>query len=71
MVTAVEDTSEAYADNFSVKIKRMEGDGDYRQKLVDQLGVKGWRREMFCLELEAALYRAGLMKRWDVTVGAS
>lgn len=71
VVTSVEDTSEAYAGDFSEKIKRMEGDGEYRQKLVDKLGVKGWRGEMFRLELEAALYRAGLMKRWDVVVGAS
>jgi len=49
-------------------IRRMEGDSDFRQKLVDELGVRGWKREMFCLELEAALYRAGLMKRWEVFV---
>jgi hypothetical protein len=71
VVTSIEDTSEAYAGALSEIITRMEGDSDYRQKLVDQLGVRGWRREMFCLELEAALYRAGLMKRWEVFVGVS
>ena len=71
MVTSIEDESEAYAGVLSETIKRMEGDSDYRQKLVDELGVRGWRREMFCLELEAALYRAGLMKRWEVFVSVS
>ena len=71
VVTSVEDTSEAYAGVLSEIIKRMEDDNDYRQKSVDELGVQGWRREMFCLELEAALYRAGLMKRWEVLVGLS
>ena len=69
VVTSIEDTSEAYAGVLSDVIKRMEGDNDYRQKSTDELGVQGWRREMFCLELEAALYRGGLMKRWEVLVG--
>ena len=71
VVTSIEDTSEAYAGVLSEIIKRMEGDNDYRQKSVDELGVQGWKREMFCLELEAALYKAGLMKRWEVLVGLS
>lgn len=71
VVTSIEDTSETYAGALSDTIKRMEGDSNYRQELVDRLGVKGWRREMFCLELEAALYRAGLMKRCEVLVGVS
>jgi hypothetical protein len=71
VVTSIEDTSTAYAGVLSETIKRMEGDNDYRQKSVDELGVQGWRREMFCLELEAALYRAGLMKRWEVLVCVS
>jgi hypothetical protein len=69
MVTSVDETSETYAGVLSETIKRMEGDGDYRQRLVDQFGIRGWKRETFCLELEAALYRAGLMKRWEVSVG--
>ena len=71
VVTSIDDTSDTYAGVLLETIKRMEGDSDYRQKLVDELGVRGWRREMFCLELEAALYRAGLMKRWEVLVGVS
>jgi len=68
VVTSIEDTSETYAGALLETIRRMEGDSDFRQKLVDELGVRGWKREMFCLELEAALYRAGLMKRWEVFV---
>ena len=71
VVTSVEDISDTYAGVLSKTITRMEGDYDYRQKLVDRLGVRGWRKEMFCLELEAALYRAGLMKRWEVLVSVS
>ena len=71
MVTSIEDASESYTGVLTETIKRMEGDSDYRQRLVDELGVRGWRREMFCLELETALYRAGLMKRWEVSVGVS
>ena len=71
VVTSIEDTSETYAGSLSETIKRMEGDSGFRQKLVDELGVRGWRREMFCLELEAALYGARLMKRWEVFVGVS
>ena len=71
MVASVEDTSEMYAGALVEAIKRMEDDTDFRQRLVDELGVEGWRREMFCIELEAALYKAGLMKRWEVLVGVS
>jgi len=71
VVTSVEDTSKAYAGTLAETIQRMESDADFRQKLVDELGVKGWRRGMFCIELEAALYKAGLMKRWEVLVGVS
>ena len=71
MVTSIEDTSEVYAGVLVETIKRMEDDADSRQRLVDELGVKEWRRQMFCNELEAALYRAGLMKRWEVLVGVS
>ncbi|KAF9789630.1 hypothetical protein BJ322DRAFT_548149 [Thelephora terrestris] len=71
VVTSIEDTSAAYAGVLSETIKRMEGDNDYRQKSVDELGVRGWRKEMFCLEFEAALYRAGLMKYWEVLVCVS
>jgi hypothetical protein len=71
VVLSVEDTSETYAGVLMETIKQMEGDADFRQKLVDELGVKGWRRGMFCVELEAALYKAGLMKRWEVLVGVS
>ena len=67
-VTSIEDTSETYASALVETIKRMEGDSDYRQKSVDKLGIRGWKREMFCLELEAALYTAGLLKRWEVFV---
>lgn len=69
VVISVEDTSEMYAGALVGTIKRMEGDADFRQRLVDELGVVGWRRRMFCTELEAALYKAGLMKRWEVLVG--
>lgn len=71
VVTSVEDTSEAYAGVLSETIRHMEGDSDYRQKSVDRFGFRGWRREMLCLELEAALYRAGLMKRWEVFVAVA
>ena len=71
MVLSVEDSSEAYAGVLVERVKQMEGDADFRQRLVDEVGVRGWRREMFCVELEAALYRAGLMKRWEVLVGVS
>ena len=71
VVASVEDTSEMYAGALVEAIKRMEDDADFRQRLVDELGVEGWRREMFCIELEAALYKAGLMKRWEVLVGVS
>ena len=71
MVLSVEDSSEAYAGVLVETIKQMEGDADFRQRLVDDVGVRGWRRGMFCIELEAALYKAGLMKRWEVLVGVS
>ena len=70
-MTSVEDTSETYAGVLAETITRMESDVDFRQKLVDELGVKGWRSGMFCIELEAALYKAGLMKRWEILVGVS
>ena len=70
-VLSVEDSSETYAGLLVETIKRMEGDADFRQRLVDEVGVRGWRRGMFCVELEAALYKAGLMKRWEVLVGVS
>ena len=69
VVISVEDTSETYAGLLMETVKQMEDDADFRQRSVDELGVKGWRRGMFCLELEAALYKAGLMKRWEVSVG--
>lgn len=71
VVLSVEDNSEAYAGVLVETIKKMEGDADFRQRLVDEVGVRGWRRGMFCVELEAALYKAGLMKRWEVLVGVS
>ena len=71
VVLSVEDSSEAYAGVLVETIKQMEGDADFRQRLVDEVGVRGWRRGMFCVELEAALYKAGLMKRWEVLVGVS
>ena len=71
VVISVEDASEVYASALVEAIKRMEGHADFRQRLVDELGVRGWRRHMFCVELEAALYRAGLMKRWEVLVDVS
>ena len=71
MVKSVEDTSETYAGMLLETIRQMEDDTDLRQSLVDELGVRGWRRGMFCLELEAALYKAGLMKRWEVLVRVS
>jgi len=71
VVTSVEDTSETYAGVLLETIRHMEGDSDYRQKAVDRFGFRGWRREMLCLELEAALYRAGLMKRWELFVAVA
>jgi len=71
VVMSVEDTSKRYASALAETIKHMESDADFRQTLVDDLGVKGWRMGMFCIELEAALYKAGLMKRWEVSVGIS
>jgi len=71
VVTSVEDTSERFATALTETIKHMEGDADFRQRMVDELGIKGWRRGLFCIELEAALYKAGLMKRWEVLVGVS
>ena len=71
MVVSVEDSSGTYAWVLVETITRMEGDADFRQRLVDDVGVRGWRRGMFCVELEAALYKAGLMKRWEVLVGVS
>jgi len=71
VVMAVEDTSETYASALAETVERMESDGDFRQRLVDKWGVKGWRGGMLCIELEAALYKAGLMKRWEVLVGVS
>jgi len=68
VVKSVEDTSDTYAGVLVERIKQMEDNADFRQRLVDELGVRAWRREMFCLELEAALYKAGLMKRWEVLV---
>ena len=47
----------------------MEEDTELRQGLVDGLGVGGWRRQMLYVELEAALYKAGFMKHWEVLVG--
>ena len=71
MVMSVEDTSETYAGALTNTIKHMGGDADFIRKLVGELGVKGWRSGTFCVELEAALYKAGLMKRWEVLVGVS
>ena len=71
MVLSVEDKSETYANGLAETIKQMEEDADVRQGLVDGLGVRGWRRQMLCIELEAALYKAGFMKRWEVLVGVS
>ena len=71
MVISIEDNSKTYAGALVETIKQMEGDADFRQRLVDESGVRGWRRGMFCLELEAALYKAGLMKRWEVLVSVS
>ena len=68
---SVEDTSETYANGLAETIKQMEEDTELRQGLVDGLGVRGWRRQMLCIELEAALYKAGFMKRWEVLVGVS
>jgi hypothetical protein len=65
---SVENNSEAYVGVLEESIKRMEGDADFRQMLVDEVGVRGW---MSCVELEAALYRAGSMKCWEVLVGVS
>ena len=39
MVTSIEDASEAYAGVLSETIKQMEGDNDYKQKSVDELGA--------------------------------
>jgi hypothetical protein len=71
VVLFVEDNSGAHAETLEATIKHMEGNADFRQSLVDEAGVRGWRRGMFCIELEATLYRAGLMKRWEVVVGVS
>lgn len=71
VVMSVEDTSGTYADALVEAVKQMECDADFRGRLADELGVKGWRREMFSAELEAGLYGAGLMKRWEVLVGVS
>ena len=71
VVLSIEDKSETYAGALVETIKQMESDADLRQRLVDELGVRGWRRAMFCVELEAALYKAGLMKHWEVLVGVS
>ena len=71
VVLSVEDKSETYANLLVETIKQMEEDTDSRQRLVDELGVRGWRRQMLCVELEAALYKAGLMKRWGVLVSVS
>ena len=71
VVLSVEDKSETYANLLVETIKQMEEDTDSRQRLVDELGVRGWRRQMLCVELEAALYKAGLMKRWGVQVSVS
>lgn len=71
VVISIEDNSKTYAGALVETIKQMEGDADFRQRLVDESGVRGWRRGMFCLELEAALYKAGLMKRWEVLVSVS
>jgi len=51
-------------------IKKMEGNAGFRQRPVDE-EVRGWWRGMFCVELEAALYEAGLMRRWEVLVDVS
>ena len=71
VVLSVEDKSEMYANVLVETIKRMEEDTDSRERLVDELGVRGWRRQMLCVELEAALYKASLMKRWEVLVSPS
>ena len=71
VVISVEDNSEAYAAVLMETIKQMEGEMEFRQRLVDEMGVRGWRNGMFCLELKAALYKAGLMKHWEVLVGVS
>ena len=70
VVLSVEDKSETYANGLAETIKQME-DTDLRQGLADRLGVRGQRRLMLCVELEAALYKAGFMKRWEVLVGVS
>ena len=72
-VVPVEDSSETYAGVLVETIKRMEGDADFWQRLVDEVGVGGWRRGMLCVELEAALYKAGLRghsRRDDVLSGS-
>ena len=67
MVLSVEGKSEAYK-NLSVEtIKQITGDPDSRQRL----GVRGWRRQILCVELEAVLCKAGLVKRWEVPFSVS
>ena len=41
-------------------------DTELRKGLADGLGVRDWKRQMLCVELEAALYKAGFMKCWEV-----
>ena len=71
-VVSVEDSSETYAGVLVETIKRMGGDADFRQRLIDEVGVRGWRG-MFCVELEAAPYKAGLRghsRRDDILSGS-
>ena len=71
VVISVEDNSDAHIRVLMETIKQREHDVVFRQRLVDELGVRGWRGGMFCLELEAALYKAGLVKHWEILVGVS
>ena len=71
MVPFVRDEFDAYA-NLSIEIvERIEDDTDPRRRLIYGLGVRGWRRQMPRVELEAMLCKTGLVKRWEVLVSVS
>ena len=63
MVLFVRDEFDAYANLSMETIERMEDDTDPRQRLIDGLAVRGWRRQMLRIELEAVLCKAGSVKR--------
>jgi hypothetical protein len=64
----VSNVSTKYAEGLTGAAERLEDDSATRAAFIHQWGEGAWREQRLMLGWEAALYSAGLLKRWVVIV---